>query len=222
VTVTLINVVLKAGPRATEYLGRKLLRVGIRKGIQKMVKRVGGTQLAKKITEKASLRLIVPGVNIPIAAYVDRSFTKKLGNLAIKKFKTRGAIIPVIDNLLKFDRYYSVLSIPLIYYVGIFDNKDKKGLNTVIEMQSNTSKRLGLTSEDEELINDVIELNFNDYCKLLSDIKEQRVAKLLLDVTVYTSILEGNNDHSKLEKIKESLKITDIINIDEYKARLGL
>jgi len=120
------NVALKVGPRSAEYLGRKALRAGIRKAIQDMVIRIGGTKLAQKITERALLKLIVPGVNIPIAALVNRTFTSKLGNMAVKKFKTRGAVIHVIDNLMAFDRYYSLLSIPLIYHVGIIENNEKR------------------------------------------------------------------------------------------------
>ncbi|MFJ7855956.1 hypothetical protein ACIQX3_24865 [Peribacillus frigoritolerans] len=221
------NTVLKVGPRSTEYLGRKALRSGIRSGIQSMVTRIGGTRLARKITERALLKLIVPGINIPIAAIVNRTFTSKLGNKAIKKFKTRGAVISVIDNLLKMDRYYSILSIPLIYYVGIIDNKDnkdkkdKKGLNEVIEMQSNTTKKIFLTDDEDNLVDNILQLDFDEFCKLLDEIKGQPAADLLGDIAAYTSILKGNNNHSKLEKIIESLDVKDKINLGSYKGRLG-
>jgi hypothetical protein len=215
------NIVLKAGPRSAEYLGRKALRAGIRKGIQRMVTKVGGTRLARKITEKALLKLIVPGVNIPIAALVNINFTKKLGDLAIKKFKTRGTIIPIIDNLLELDRYYSVLSIPLIYHVGIFDNNDKKGLNCIIEMQSNTTKRLSLTNEEENLIDDIVQLDFDEFCELLTEIKEPSAARLLGDLSGYTSFLKGKSNNSKHEKILENLSIMDM-DINKYEVHLGI
>ncbi|MBL3645624.1 hypothetical protein JMN23_25125 [Bacillus sp. RHFB] len=218
------NTVLKIGPRSAEYLGRKALRAGIRSGIQSIVTRIGGTRLARKITERALLKLIVPGINIPIAAIVNRTFTSKLGNKAIKKFKTRGAVISVIDNLLKMDRYYSILSIPLIYYAGIIDNndkKDKKGLNEVIEMQSNTTKRIFLTDDEDNLVDNILQLDFDEFCKLLDGIKGQPAADLLGDIAAYTSILKGNNNHSKLEKIIESLDVKDKINLGSYKGRLG-
>ncbi|WP_349729909.1 hypothetical protein [Peribacillus frigoritolerans] len=218
------NTLLKVGPRSVEYLGRKALRAGIRNGIQSMVTRIGGTRLARKITERAVLKLIVPGINIPIAALVNRTFTSKLGNKAIKKFKTRGAVISVVDNLLKLDRHYSILSIPLIYYVGIIDNndkKDKKGLNEVIEMQSNTTKRIFLTDDEDDLVDNILQLDFDEFCKLLDEIKGQPAADLLGDIAAYTSILKGNNNHSKLEKIIESLDVKDKINLGSYKGRLG-
>lgn len=216
------NLVLKAGPQTTEYLGRKALRSGIRAGIQSMAKRVGGQKLAQKITEKTLLKLIVPGVNMPIAAFANRTFTSKLGNLAIKKFKIRGTIISIIQNLAVLDRYYSVLTIPLIYHVGIFDNKDKKGLNNVIEMQSNITKRLNLNEEEESLINNIIHLNFDEFCNLLSDIKDQLAIKPLFTLSIYTNILKNDDDYTKIGSIKNALNIKDELNIDEYKLHLGV
>lgn len=216
------NIVLKAGPRSAEYLGRKALRAGIRSGIQGMVTRIGGKKLAQKITERALLKLIVPGVNIPIAAVVNRTFTSKLGSNAIKKFKTRGAIIPIIDNLNEIDRYQSILSIPIMYFIGIIDNNDKRGLNDIIEMQSNATKRLSLTDEEDVLVDNIIQLDFDEFCELLCELKGQSVAKLIVDISIYTSILKGTNNHLKLEKILETLNIREEINMDSYKARLGL
>ncbi len=89
------SALLKAGPRSAEYLGRKALRAGVRKAMVSVATRLGGAQLAKKITEKALLKLIVPGVNIPITALADRSFTKVLGKKAITTFKSRGVAIRI-------------------------------------------------------------------------------------------------------------------------------
>src|SRR5438552_153879 len=87
------NAFLKGGPRTAEYLGRKVLRTGLRRGIQEIVKRFGGTKLARKITERALLKLIVPGVNIPIAYGLNRWFTTKLGRLTIRHVKRRAACL---------------------------------------------------------------------------------------------------------------------------------
>jgi hypothetical protein len=74
-----------------EYIGKKALKSGISEAIEKIAVEIGGRKLAQKLTEKAVLKLIVPGVIIPIAACLNKKFTSRLGQSAIKKFKTRGA-----------------------------------------------------------------------------------------------------------------------------------
>ena len=67
------NAVLKVGNRSVKYLGRKALRqFRITKFLQTAAQRVGGQQLARKITEKALLKLLVPGINIIVAASINR------------------------------------------------------------------------------------------------------------------------------------------------------
>ncbi|MBP1949347.1 hypothetical protein [Virgibacillus litoralis] len=216
------NTILKTGPRSAEYLGRKALRAGVRQSIKKMVAKVGGTKLAGKITERALLKLIVPGINIPIATFVNKKFTSNLGKIAIKKFKIRGATIPVVENLLEIERYYAVLTIPLIYHVGIFDNNDKKGLTEVIQVQSNTTKRISLTNDEENLIDEINQIDFNDFCDLLADIKGETAKELIVDLTAYTSIIKGDREYLKMDKILESLSITEKIDLEKYKKRLGI
>lgn len=92
------NAALKIGPKSAEYLGQKALKLGITEAIQGIAAKIGGRKLAQKLTEKALLKFLVPGINIPIAAWLNRKFTLKLGNSSINKFKTRGATIFIIDN----------------------------------------------------------------------------------------------------------------------------
>jgi hypothetical protein len=73
------NVALRTSKRSTEYLGRKALRnLKITKFLQSAGKKFGGKELAKKITEKGLLKLLVPGVNIGIAATLNKVFTNNL------------------------------------------------------------------------------------------------------------------------------------------------
>lgn len=194
------NAVLKAGPRSTEYLGRKALRSGLRKSIQSVVGKLGGQKLARKITEKALLKFIVPGVNIPIAAGVNKIFTKKLGNNAINTFKRRSITLESIDKLKKFERHFQLLSIPLIYHMGIFDQKNK--IDKVIEMQNTVVKYLKVNSGEEEIIDDLISIDFEDFCEILSEIDDKSVSKILGDITTYTYHLTGStNEMNRLEDL---------------------
>ena len=145
----------------------------------------------------------------------------KLGDLAIEKFKTRGAIDPIVQKLMSLDRYYAILTVPLIYHVGIFDNKEKKGLNKVIEVQSNATRRLNLNEEEESLIDDIIQLDFNEFCSLLNDISNQQAKNNLFTLSVYTDILKGKSDSDKISLLKSALGIKEKINYNEYISYLG-
>ncbi|MED4012946.1 hypothetical protein P4606_19840 [Priestia aryabhattai] len=200
------NAILKAGPRSTEYLGRKALRSGLRKSIQNVVGKLGGQKLARKITEKALLKFIVPGINIPIAASVNKVFTKKLGNNAVKTFKRRSITLESIDKLKKFDRHFQLLSIPLIYHIGIFDQKNK--IDKVVEMQNTVVKYLNINSGEEEIIDDLISINFEDFCEILSEIDDKKISKILGDIMVYSYHLTGStNDEKKLQKLFHILSL---------------
>src|SRR5690606_1332050 len=110
--------------------------------------RVGGQQLARKITEKALLKLLVPGINIIVAASINKIFTNKLGKQAIKTFNNRSLAIDSLEQLTKYDRSFQLLAVPLIYHVGIHDiTKAEK----VIEMQNTTFKYLQTNEEENNI-----------------------------------------------------------------------
>jgi hypothetical protein len=216
------NTALKIGPKGAAYLGKKALKSGISNAFEEIAVKIGGRKLAKRLTEKAVLKLIVPGVNIPIAAWLNKKFTSRLGQSAIKKFKTRGATIHIIDELLKKERYYSILAIPLIYHIGIFDHGDQKGLSRVIEMQSNVTRRLSISEQEEDLIENLIEMNIEDFFKILKDIKDPEAAKLLVDLSVYTILISGKKDHSSVELICRALNMNySSLKISDYKKLIG-
>ena len=145
-----------------------------------------------------------------------------MGQSAIKKFKTRGATIHIIDELLKKERYYSILAIPLIYHIGIFDHDNKNGLSRVIEMQSNVTRRLAISEQEEDLIEDLISMNSEDFFIVLKDIKDPETTKLLVDLSIYTMLISGKNDHSSVKKICRALNIDySSLKISDYKKRLG-
>lgn len=198
------NLALKAGPRSAEYLGRKALRSGLRSALQKVLTKLGGTKLAQKLTEKALLKMIVPGLNIPIAVTVNRSFTKGLGKKAIKSFKTRGACIRSVDKLKGTERIYEILSIPLIYHIGIIDEAVDK-TSKCIEMQNNVSKRIAVRAEEENLIDNLIELEFEEFLTVIGDIKDDRAKEYLSEIACYSSLVSNSESDEKLNCILDEL-----------------
>lgn len=212
---------LPVGVRSTAYLGRKALRSGIRKAITKFAAEIGGQKLARKITEKAMLKFIVPVVNLPIAFYLNKNFTKKLGEIAIKSFKTRGVTIKTIDKLSEFDRYYQILAIPLIFQIGIFSENDKCNSKN-IEMQNNVLKRLLIQSDEEKIIDDLVEMDFDDFCEVLSKIDNEKVAHYLFDIATYSHLMCNNSNQEKFVKLSNALKIDlEEVNFEKYKNNLG-
>lgn len=211
------NSVLRVGPRGAEYLGRKALRSGIRKTLTNLATKVGGTKLAQKITEKALLKLLVPGVNIPIAALVNKKFTKVLGYKALKSLKSRGVTIRTVDKLSRHERYYQILTIPLIFQIGI-SNEDKGQASRNIEMQNNVARRFQIQDNEEQIIDDLVDLEFNEFCEILSDVDNQEVARYLFDIAIYAYLLSKNKNQDKLLEISKSLDIDfKNINLDKYK-----
>ena len=214
------NAVLKVGPRGAEYLGRKALRAGIKKALTNIATRVGGTKLAQKITEKALLKFIVPGVNVPIAAFVNNKFTKVLGERAVKSLKSRGITIRIVDKLSEYERYYQILSIPLIFQMGISDENEKYASKN-IEMQNHVAKRVQIQENEEKIIDNLVELEFNEFCETISDIKNDEIAKHLFDIAIYAYLLSSNKNEHKLINLSRALKINfNSINIEKYKKDL--
>jgi hypothetical protein len=87
------------GPHVVAYNVRRLLRIGLRKAIQEALKRIGGVWLARKLTERAMMRLLVPGVSIPISYVANRLFTKALLKTANRVMYQRGRVVRPIVSL---------------------------------------------------------------------------------------------------------------------------
>src|SRR5690606_32654834 len=97
------------------------LRSGLRKSLQEVLKRVGGTKLAKKLTERAAMRLLVPGVNIPIAYGFNYYSTKSVLRVANLQMRRRGSTVQPLIRLYKRER-------------GLGETGALKGLISVIDV----------------------------------------------------------------------------------------
>ncbi len=90
------------GPKLIAYNVRKLLRSGLRGALVNVLRKIGGTQLAKKLTERAMMRLLVPGISIPISASANYFFTRSFLKRANSFMATRGAVMRPLIGLHHF------------------------------------------------------------------------------------------------------------------------
>lgn len=216
------NAAIQFGAKSTEYLGRKILRAGIRKAMVQVVGKVGGQKLGAKLTEKALLKFIVPGVNIPVAFYLNRSFTKKIGEKALESFRTRGVLNKTLDKLVEFERFYQILAVPLIFQIGICDENNKYSSRN-IEMQNNVVNRLIINSNEEKEIDRLIEIDFTDFCKILSEIENDQTKQCLFEVAAYSFLMSSFKDETKFDKLSKALCIDlNQVSLENYKLKIGL
>jgi hypothetical protein len=92
------DLVKPVGAKAVAYNVRRLLRSGVRKFITQLLRKILGP-IARKITEKALMRILVPGINIPLSSALNHAFTKKMLQRAERAMRRRGAIIQPILRL---------------------------------------------------------------------------------------------------------------------------
>jgi hypothetical protein len=93
------NVVKAVGPKVVQYNVRKLLRSGLRGALQALIKKIAGSAIAKKLTEKVLLRVLVPGLSIPISSSLNYAFTRQMLGVANTQMRRRGAVIEPLMRL---------------------------------------------------------------------------------------------------------------------------
>jgi hypothetical protein len=203
------NLSLKSGPRTAEHLGRKALRSGIREATQKVAARLGGQELAKTITEKALLKLIVPGVNLPIAYTVNKYFTRHLGKVAIRQSKKRAAALKPLKQLERESRLHELLTLPLIYHVGI-DQETAITAADVIEMQDIVTRHLRVTTEEEKYLEDAINLRCEAFLESVQKHGGLNSEAPLYEIAAVTHLLTGCSDCSmvRLKAVADCLSVS--------------
>lgn len=201
-----VSVVRQGGPRSAEYLGRKALRHGLRKGVQKIAANFGGQKLARKITEKALLRLFVPGVNIPIAYFFDRRFTRKLGKTAISRLRHRAAVVGPTNKLLEFPRDLRLLAVASIYQIGIQDEAPELA-SRVIEMQDTMTRRFEFTSTEEQRLDHLIGRSFDEFVATLGSDCPDGAKPEFMELAMIARVLSNAVDPAgdKLERVAAAL-----------------
>ena len=117
---------------------------------------------------------------------------------------------------MKQHREFQLYVLPTIYHIGIFDEpKDISSL--VIEMQYSCSRKLCLSDGEEIIISNLLDLEYEDFGKLLSQINNKEVAEDLLEIGISAYVLSkaGNKDQVKIKFFAENLGIT----FDENKVK---
>ncbi len=201
------NAVLLALPRGAAYLGRKALRTGVRRAMVNVAAKFGGTVLARKVTERALVKLIVPGVSIPLAASVNYAFTKKLGRTAIRRLGHRGAMVKPLRALERSGRDAQIAVIPTVFHVGIAEASEKVD-GKVIEMQAVATRRLRLDAAETTEVKRLTDGDFSELVEFVRDIGPD-VADPLTDVAVYAYLL-GEGELGKLNLLAEAVGQSDL------------
>ncbi len=120
------SVAKAVSPRIIAYNVRKLLRTGLRKGLVMAFSRVAGTKLAKKLTERAMMRLLVPGINIPLCAGGNYWFTRTMLSTARSHMRRRGAVVQPLIRLFFSDSSISPL-LPLKAMIAVMESPQREG-----------------------------------------------------------------------------------------------
>ena len=217
------NAALTEGPKTTKYLARKALRFrGLRKGLQHALGRFGGRQLARKLTEKAFLRLIVPGLNLPIAYWANKRFTQRLGRIAINRLKHRAVVAGTVNSLLPEMRRVQILALPIIFHIGIAPEMEAVS-SRAIEMQDTVTRRLKITAAEEEIIFQLIELPFSKFLQGLGSPAGPLESDSLGDLAIIAHVLSESPTESRLRLgkfFKTCSKPLDKNRVESFKARL--
>lgn len=83
-------------------------------------------------------------------------------------------------------------------------------------MQNNVLKRLQVQDNEENIIDDLIELEFGEFC-IISDIDIDDAARYLFDIAIYSYLLSNKKNQAKLLKLADSLRINfKDINLSKY------
>lgn len=206
------NLLLKTGPRGAAYLGRKALRKGLREAMQKALSKFGGTALARKLTERSLLKLIVPGINMPIAYGVNNYFTKKLGDKAIGRLKYRSLMVKPLRDMSDAGRVTKLLVLPVLFHVGVAE--EPKDINSrLVEMQAVTSRKIGVREEENEQVRHWINMTYDAFLEHVDVAVHDGEAEPLRDAGVGAHLLSAAHEASR-EKLDALANVLDVNEVD--------
>lgn len=161
---------------------RKLLRTGIRRGLQSRATKIAGKRVAKYLAEKYVMRLI-PIANIVIGGYFNYRITGFVGKWTKRKAKIRSSTFKQLDILNKLKSTEKYLVLPLIFAVGTVD---EKLTDNVLSLYVQSEDRLKLTKEQFRLVEELTDNEqLDDSLKsAFSTIQNGQVRSSLLDIAV--------------------------------------
>lgn len=197
------GVVKAVGPKVIQYNIRKLLRSGVRRFLIEIVKRIAGTAIARKLTERALLRLLVPGVGIPLSAGANYAFTKKILHAAEEQMRRRGSIIEPLLKLYKSDR-----SVPRELVIqGLIVVMEAPGREGWDEDQMNalrhTQTFLSLTDEQIAALEDWFERSAAQFTKTLPPLPAEARVAFLEYLTRVAALGQSEDDGHYVRALQE-------------------
>lgn len=187
---------------------RKLLRTGIRRGVQDWVIKIAGPKIGRYLGEKYVMRL-VPVVNVGLGYAFNNRVTKSVGKWAKVKAKVRSSAFKQVKRIQEEEPEALVWVLPVIFHVGTADDMLTDNELTIY---SQINKRLPLNEEQlrrVELLNNDENLP-NIFAEELQQIGSEKARKALYDVAVTTAAVNLNpqKEHEDcLAELARCLKI---------------
>jgi hypothetical protein len=218
------GLVKAVGPQIVQYNMRKLLRSGVRAALVEIIKKVAGTAIARKLTEKALLRVLVPGISIPISASANYAFTRSMLKVANKQMQRRGYIIEPLLKLYSvekdFPRELVVQSLIVVMESPKREGWDEEQMNALRQTQS----FLALSDAQVSALENWFDRTAEDLAACLRK-PDPRAAAALVEFLVRCAALgdpSGDAAYSQaIEKTAAALRVDDITPISHARAAIA-
>jgi hypothetical protein len=196
------NLLKTVGPKVIQYNVRRLLRSGVRAVLVELISKVAGTAIARKLTEKALMRVLVPGIGIPISAAANYAFTKSMLTVADRQMRRRGFLMEPLLRLYTSDKDFPRLVV-LQSLIVVMEAPKRAGWD---EDQMNalryTQNFLSLSDEQVSELDGWFDRKVEDFALTLPKV-DAKAAAALVDFLVRSAALgEAACDKSYLEAIR--------------------
>ncbi|WP_225408589.1 EcsC family protein [Stigmatella hybrida] len=196
------NLLKAVGPKVIQYNVRRLLRSGVRAVLVELISKVAGTAIARKLTEKALMRVLVPGIGIPISAAANYAFTKSMLTVAERQMRRRGFLMEPLLRLYAADKEFPRLVV-LQSLIVVMETPKRAGWD---EDQMNalryTQNFLSLADEQVFELDGWFDRKVEDFAPTLPKV-DAKVAAALVDFLVRAAALgEAACDEFYLEAIR--------------------
>ena len=190
------------GPDIVSYNVRKLLRSGLRKGLQEVLKKVGGTKLARKLTERAMMRYLVPGVSIGVAYGFNQFFTTRVLNVANAEMRRRGAVVQPLVRAFKRDATLTKTG-PVKALISVVDAGDPEGWSeNQMDALRHVQGAVSLADDDLAELESYFDREADVVAKELEGIKPEAADELVTLCAVGAALAgDARNDDDYVEAL---------------------
>lgn len=137
------------GPQVIAYNVRSLLRSGVRSALQAAMKRIGGVVLARKLTERALMRVMVPGLSVAISSGMNYGFTKGMLSTCDRIMRRRGKVVQPLIRIFGREPLFSK-TLVLKLMIAVLESGTKEGWSEE-QMNALRYSQQFLRLQDDEL-----------------------------------------------------------------------